>query len=148
METRIPLANGGVTLIDAGDAARTLAYTWRKSPLGYAIGRVEGRTVLLHRFLLGDAAAGLDIHHVNGDSLDNRRANLEALTRSEHAKRDKPRVRQPDVVQVEVSRETYALAKRLAAKQGLPVKTVIAIALGNAYEDARKDILALLSETP
>jgi hypothetical protein len=37
----------------------------------------------MHREILG-SPPGFDVHHVNGDTLDNRRANLRALSRSEH----------------------------------------------------------------
>ena len=45
-----------------------------------------GERLLLHR-LITDAPAGLHVHHVNHNPLDNRRANLELLTPDEHRAR-------------------------------------------------------------
>lgn len=43
----------------------------------------------MHRFLLG-APTGMDVDHVNGNTLDNRRANLRLVTRSENAQNRAP----------------------------------------------------------
>ncbi|PZQ63375.1 MAG: hypothetical protein DI570_09285 [Phenylobacterium zucineum] len=56
----------------------------------YVQGRVGGRNVGLHRFLMGPAGR-LDVDHVNGDGLDNRRSvNLRHVTRSENMKNRAP----------------------------------------------------------
>lgn len=67
-----------------------LAYCgWRLGTNGYVYkcgGRTRGRQVLLHRIIL-HTPKGKDTHHINGNKLDNRRENLEVLTRSEHQKK-------------------------------------------------------------
>jgi hypothetical protein len=79
----------GVALVDAADAEAVGAYRWCMDGNGYAMRtiRAEGKrlTVLMHRFLLGlahgDPRQG---DHVNGDTLDNRRANLRVCTSAEN----------------------------------------------------------------
>ena len=78
----------GHALVDADDHARLAAYTWRLSSRGYACRWLnrDGRTVVvqMHREVLGldpeDRRWG---DHINGDKLDNRRANLRPLTPAE-----------------------------------------------------------------
>lgn len=76
-----------VALVDQADASRVLAHRWyacvRASGTAYAVGRVAGKTTMLHRFLL-NASAGEILDHINGDGLDNRRANLRFCTKTEN----------------------------------------------------------------
>lgn len=52
--------------------------------------RMEHR-VVMEGLLGGPIAAGMHVHHRNGDGLDNRPANLELLTASEHSRLHRPR---------------------------------------------------------
>lgn len=94
--SEIPLRNRkgeivAVALVDNEDAASVAQHAWRLSSNGYACRGVKGpdgrwgATLLLHRFLLalgpGDDREG---DHVNGDKLDNRRANLRLCTRAQN----------------------------------------------------------------
>ncbi len=49
----------------------------------YAVAHV-GRTIYLHRLVMA-APEGVEVDHVNGNPLDNRRANLRLATRSQNA---------------------------------------------------------------
>lgn len=89
---RVPLSRGMVALIDADDAERILAHKWhlkrkRTDKRVYAqrtvrlgSGRNAPKTaVMLHREVMR-AGPGEVIDHVNGDTLDNRKANLRRCT--------------------------------------------------------------------
>ena len=85
---KVVLSNGGFAEVDFDDLGRVLAHTWsrcspKRSKTSYAITRVDGRTVYMHRFVL-DPPLGVEVDHVNGDGLDNRRANLRPATRSQN----------------------------------------------------------------
>lgn len=69
-------------LYDAIDEDRIRAHTWWVNPHGYAytdlrVGSTSKDRILLHRFILelGDAPE-IIVDHLNGDTADNRRANL------------------------------------------------------------------------
>ena len=74
--------------IDEADYEAVSRYYWHIAVKGYPttnIGRREqARQIRLHHFLLGRAPAGLEWDHINRDKLDNRRANLRAVTASEN----------------------------------------------------------------
>lgn len=95
----VPLTKGKVALIDDEDAERVLAYRWcvsRKLEGSYYVVRQERkngcrRYISLHRFLL-DAPKGIHVDHINGDTLDNRRANLRLATARQNVRNSrKPR---------------------------------------------------------
>jgi hypothetical protein len=79
---RIDLGDGRFTVIDQGDAKLLAAHRWSYSggyAKGYDVGR--GQYVGLHRVLIGDRP-GMVVDHINGDRLDNRRANLRHVSLS------------------------------------------------------------------
>lgn len=79
---RIPLSNGKFALVDAEDARRVAGYGWADKGNGYAMAwnRGVGGFVLMHRLITG-ADKGMDVDHINHDTLDNRRANLRVCSR-------------------------------------------------------------------
>lgn len=90
----VQLTLGKVALIDDEDAERVLACKWtliaipRPNKTGYYARRNVQRngrqhTILLHRFIL-NAPDGLQVDHINGDGLDNRRANLRLATNAQN----------------------------------------------------------------
>jgi AP2 domain/HNH endonuclease len=90
---RIPLNHRKHALIDAEDAPLITPYRWyasydgerwiaaRGERLGHGVG-APVRTIYLHRVLI-DAPPEMGVTHLNGDTLDNRNANLRLCTRSE-----------------------------------------------------------------
>lgn len=74
-------------LIDAADEALTAGYRWHKHTNGYAradvwSGNRRIARIYLHRLLMDPGP--LHVDHINGDKLDNRRANLRVVTRSQN----------------------------------------------------------------
>lgn len=69
--------------VDREDFARVSAFKWSTASKRYARRSVNGRHVYLHRFIVS-APKGLDVDHINGDTLDNRRSNLRVCTRRQN----------------------------------------------------------------
>lgn len=89
---RIPLQNGMVVLVDPDWFDRLIWFHWyaKKSfHCWYACRKVTsgGKTFFLrmHR-IIAETPIDLVCHHINGDTLDNRRANLRNMDWFEHAK--------------------------------------------------------------
>lgn len=90
----IPLTRGKVALVDEADFARLDEWKWhvhegpdeRYIYAGRRRRKGEGPrgVVLMHRVILG-APAGLVVDHINGDGLDNRRANLRLASIADNA---------------------------------------------------------------
>lgn len=84
----IHLTQGMLAIVDKSDWPRVRRHKWRVSrssgkgrKLGepYAATTIKGRKVYLHRFLTGEPG-GMIVHHVNNQTLDYRRCNLEVTT--------------------------------------------------------------------
>ncbi len=92
----ITLHYGHTAIIDAADLELVSQFSWYPRiqthttyAYRYLYGERTGSTLPLHRFLLGEPDCLVD--HINGNGLDNRRANLRLANRSQnawHAKRE------------------------------------------------------------
>lgn len=77
---------GSAVLIDDEDYGLVSQYSWRMLPDGYVhtSPRVRGQNrkleIRLHRLIM-DASKGLEVDHINGNKLDNRRSNLRLCNR-------------------------------------------------------------------
>lgn len=68
-------------LVDDEDYGRVNQHSWHVTSNGYVASRVEGKIVLLHRFLLGlGPGQKTQVDHANRDRLDNRKLNLRFVT--------------------------------------------------------------------
>lgn len=86
METiTIPLTKGMSAVIDASDASLVAGSKWRASQAGrkwYAATTRGGRTVYLHRLLMGEPKGVLLVDHRDNDGMNNRRSNLRLANKS------------------------------------------------------------------
>ncbi len=80
----LPLRDGGAALIDAADADLVSGFRFCLNPKGYVGTTPCGRGRLLHRLILG-SVRGQIVDHINGDKLDNRRANLRHVSEQMNA---------------------------------------------------------------
>ena len=81
--------SNGVTLIDDSDYLATANHKWyctRNCQTYYvtASNLVNGKRLMLHRYLLGVTDRKVQIDHINGNGLDNRRMNLRFCSTSEN----------------------------------------------------------------
>jgi hypothetical protein len=83
---QIPLTQGRFSMVDDADFLWLMQRNWRATKRGntwYAsAGRLFG-VVHMHR-LITNAPKEMQVDHINGDGLDNRRSNLRVCTRAEN----------------------------------------------------------------
>jgi hypothetical protein len=87
----IATSNGFTVKLDAEDLPKVAGYRWHAAETHkcnvskfYAMRASCGKTTYLHRIIAG-AKAGDIVDHINGDSLDNRKANLRIVDASANA---------------------------------------------------------------
>jgi len=79
----IELTKGYTTLVADEDFERVKTHSWQICG-DYAVGYVDGKSgVMLHKFIMG-AVKGMEVDHINGNPLDNRRENLRVCTTQEN----------------------------------------------------------------
>lgn len=87
MAVEIPLTRGKFAIVDAADEEALSRYSWSaiENPPGswYARAEIAGRTVYLHRFLMGEPE-GMTVDHVDGNGLHNTRNNLRICTHAQN----------------------------------------------------------------
>jgi len=83
----IPLTRGKVAIIDDEDYELVSQYKWYAMKMGngklYAASKFNRRVVYMHRLLMLHSIVEVD--HINGLTLDNRRLNLRVVTRSQNS---------------------------------------------------------------
>lgn len=96
---QIKLTGGLLATVDDKDYDDLNKYKWHYNGFyavrGEYLGKVaphkyKHTTVKMHRQIM-EAPAGLEVDHINGDRLDNRRSNLRLATRKQNSRNTKPR---------------------------------------------------------
>lgn len=96
----IILSNGDMSLVDDEDFDLLNKWTWQKDAYGYArrnhhVGgswrknNVVQKNVLMHRVII-NCPVGMQVDHINGNKLDNRRLNLRICTNIQNARNRAP----------------------------------------------------------
>jgi len=89
---KVELTKGKVALVDDADYELVRDHKWyfhgvyaaTRVPRGWGLRKSN---ILMHWFVLygfGEPPAGIEVHHINGNTLDNRRMNLEETTHRQH----------------------------------------------------------------
>jgi len=73
------MANGDVVLVDDDDFQTLNSFRWKKHRQGYA-----ATEFLMHRYIMHPMEPGHEVHHINGNKLDNRKENLQVIQSKKH----------------------------------------------------------------
>lgn len=95
MTKHISLGHGRYTTVDDEDYEFLSRWKWCYQPRGYGYAaRSSGRskTFHMHRVIM-NAPKGLEVDHINGDGLDNRRSNLRLCTKAQNQYNQRPKCR-------------------------------------------------------
>lgn len=87
----IPLTQGKVAIIDDEDFDYLNQWKWHYEHTGYAYRSLSnGGKTIMHR-LITKVTDGMEIDHINGNGLDNRKENLRICTHAENGRNTKLR---------------------------------------------------------
>lgn len=82
----VEATRGGFVMIDRQDVEKVGQYAWHLTRHGgHAAARIDGKIVLMHRFLM-NPPKGMQVDHINHNTLDNRRSNLRTCSGAENSK--------------------------------------------------------------
>jgi hypothetical protein len=79
VEIKLGGQRGGTVLVDADDFEKLNKHKWYKDKDNYVCGTVNGKTVIMHRFIMSPAK-GEFVDHINHVRSDNRKSNLRKTT--------------------------------------------------------------------
>ncbi len=82
-------SSGMSATIDESDLSVIAGYTWSYNRAnGYAVYTNRKNPLRMHRLIV-NAPQGMEVDHINGDRLDNRRCNLRLATKAENVRNQK-----------------------------------------------------------
>jgi len=107
-------------LVSEEDYQNVKQYRWYIS-CGYVQGRVNGKVISLHHFIMGKPEKGLIVDHINQNRLDNRRENLRFATLKLNAHNRKKNMTETSSTQYKgirykKNRQSYSWAATYSAK--------------------------------
>ena len=94
MAIEIATSRGLVAIVN-DDCGFLREFKWAASPSKsiygghYAITQIKRKTVYMHRLILG-VDTGVEVDHINNNGLDNRRENLQVVSRSQNMAKSRP----------------------------------------------------------
>ena len=94
MDRRIKLTQGKYAIVDEDMYKWLSQYRWHLTTQGnrhYACGIVGGKKVYMHRLIM-NAPKGMQVDHINHNTLDNRRFNLRICTCKQNIHNSLPRI--------------------------------------------------------
>jgi hypothetical protein len=101
----------GITLVDDDLFEQLDRIHWYAQPRGYVHGKVDGRMVLMHRYIM-DAKPGQEIDHIDRNKINNQKSNLRFVTRSQNCcNKAKGEQTSTPYLGVYRSRNKYAVSK-------------------------------------
>jgi hypothetical protein len=146
---KIPLTKGKFALVDDTDYEFLSQWKWEwrstrhRGHSGYAIRRptVDGKRIILrmHRVLLGVTDPQVEVDHVNGNGLDNRRSNIRACTRSQNQANQRKRGRFKGVYPSHNRKNKYLALVGVEGKSVYLGVFPTAIAAAKAYDKAARE---------
>ena len=95
MSKIIPLTQGKHAIVDDEDYEQLSRYRWyahRDGNTFYAVSRIKGKQVLMHREIL-NVPEGTETDHRNGNGLDNWNANLRICTKQQNGFNSRKRLK-------------------------------------------------------
>jgi hypothetical protein len=131
------LVTGGVALVDDDLIPMLSNFSWFVASHGYAHCNVGAKKVQMHRMIMGAKTADV-VDHINGDKLDNRRANLRFVTKGQNAQNAK-KANSSGFIGVTIEKDGYIKAgiKQHGKRVHLGMfKTLIEAAI--AYDNAAR----------
>lgn len=85
-EVKVPLTRGKFAVINSDDLELVMGFKWHITNLGYArtdFWKPQRGYIFMHRLIM-PCPQGLQVDHINGDRLDNRRENLRICTQAQN----------------------------------------------------------------
>ena len=145
----IPLTRGLKAIIDAEDLLIVSKYKWCAKKSGdrfYAVayvrggGRKENKQIHLHRLIM-NYFGPLDIDHINGNQLDNRKCNLRIVTRTQNnlnQKRIRGKTSRFKGVYFDKRRKRFVAEAKINGKRIFQKYFLTEIEAARAYDEAAR----------